>query len=445
MEKLPPELIQNIGSFLAPEAIDSFTSTSKHIRRILKPLIDRHQSLKRDFGHAICGRNQSHGSIGRLLLNVISRQRLCYYIRKLTIEDWHNELSADDIGNKFGISSTSRNEMRQALHIGPTSLSSAISKLGTEDGVFPLLLWELSELRVLRLAGEPLEESTIIEALVSIDEHQGHPSVPLFPGFLSHLRELQLHTSGEGQESIIGMCTAKTFAALIPSLRRISVNNIGEDDSDGWSFQLLAKPSNVEHLEFNSCVVEDKLMHRFLQGFPNLKTFTVNELPGQCTTRIDCYWLCVSLQMHCNDSLQSLTLNIPSHDSFEVANFLGDISMFKTLRYLELYPEALIRWADPNEALLPKSIEELHVKCGNDAESFAALCGDSTSLVKESRRRKSNLKQITIECNLVRERAESSQFITLRNSHRFRKFGVQLVFLKRFQVPKVQRIRQWEL
>ena len=440
MEKLPPELIQNIGSFLAPEAIDPFTSTSKHIRRILKPLIDRHQSLKRDFGHAICGRNESHGSIARLLLDVISKQHLHYYIRKLTIEDWHNELSAENISNKPGISSNSRNEMRQALHIDPTSLSSAIFKLGTEEGVFPLLLWELSELRVLRLAREPLEEYKIIKALVPVDEHQDHPSVPLFPGFLPHLRELQLYTSVEDGESSIGIGTAKTFAALIPSLRRISLNNIHENESDGWFFQLLAEPSNVEHLEFNSCVVEDKLMHRFLQGFPNLKTFTVNELPGQCTTRIDCYWLCVSLQMHCKDSLQSLKLN-----NSIVANFLGDISMFKTLRYLEIYPEALILWADPREAVLPKSIEELHIKCGNDAESFAALCEDFTSLVEASRRRKSNLKQITIECDLVQGGAERSQFETLENVHRFRKLGVQCVFLKRSQVPKVQRVRQWEL
>lgn len=87
MESLPLELIQSIGGFLAPEAIDPFTSTSKHIRRVLTRLIDEHQSFKRDFEHAICGENQPHGSIVDLLLNVLIRSHLHYYVRKLTVED----------------------------------------------------------------------------------------------------------------------------------------------------------------------------------------------------------------------------------------------------------------------------------------------------------------------------------------------------------------------
>lgn len=152
MESLPLELIQSIGSFVAPEAIDSFTLTSKHIRRVLTRLIAQHQNLKKEFGHAICGENESHGSIGNLLLNVLSRPRLHYYIRKLTIEDWHNEL-ASKTERGLRITSLSQNEFCQFLHIDSAFLSSAITTLATEKGVFPLLLWELSELRVLRLVG----------------------------------------------------------------------------------------------------------------------------------------------------------------------------------------------------------------------------------------------------------------------------------------------------
>ena len=461
MEKLPPELIQNIGAFLVPEAIDPFTSTSRHIRRILQPLIDQHQSLKRDFGHAICGRNESHGSIARLLLDVISKQHLHYYIRKLTIEDWHNEISPDNHG-RVRLCTNSPNEMRQALHNDPTSLSSAISKLGTEEGVFPLLLWELSELRVLRVAGVPEDESMMLEALELIEENQSHPSAPLFPSFLPHLRVLQLHTNREGQEWVLGIGLAKIFATLIPSLRRLSVNHINDNCTDEFALQLLARPSNVEHLQFNSCVVGDKLIHRFLQGLPNLKTFTINEIPvhdwykinrnhpDACTTRIDCYWLCVSLQMFCKDSLQSLTFDIPSYDSRKVANFLGDISMFKNLRYLELYPEGLIRSEDKSETVLPSSIEELRVKCGDDAESFATMCMDCTSLVEALKRRNSNLKHITVEGHMIREKTESSPSKTLESVHRFLKFGVQFEFLiwkfqVQVEVTKVQRVRQWEL
>ena len=435
MESLPLELIQSIGGFLAPEAIDPFTSTSKHIRRVLTRLIDEHQSLKRDFEHAICGENQPHGSIVDLLFNVITRPHLHYYIRKLSIEDWPNEPQSET-ERGLRISSASRSQMRQALHISPASLSSAIARLTTEDGVFPLLLWELSELRVLRLGSEPGDESTIFNVLLEIEGFPSYSLVPLLPGFLQQLRELQLDTNREGQEWMVG--TAKLFANLCPSLRRISVNGINESSPDDWSIKLLAKPSNVEHLEFTSCVIGDKLMHRLLQGFQKLKTLRINEGSAhdmkrltrmdenQRTTRIDCYWLCVSLQTHCKESLQSLIMSIPPSYSSEVANFLGDISAFRGLRYLELYMEGLIRSEDSDEAVLPNSIEELRIDCDDDSGDFEIMCTESKSLVEASRRKNPNLKQVTVECHLIR----NSHPETLESEQRFQMFGVDFAFLK---------------
>ena len=92
MESLPSELLQNLGKYLPPDAVDPFTSTSKHIRRVLQPLISRHQGLKRKFGHAVCGKARYHGSIARLLINLLVRPELRFYVRGLTVEDWHNEL-----------------------------------------------------------------------------------------------------------------------------------------------------------------------------------------------------------------------------------------------------------------------------------------------------------------------------------------------------------------
>lgn len=236
--------------------------------------------------------------------------------------------------------------------------------------------------------------------------------------------------------------TAKVFANLSPSLRRISVNGINDNDPDGWPIQLLSRPSNVKHLQFNACVVADKLMHRLLQGFPKLKTFTINEVPAHVwdepiedvenarTTRIDCYWLCVSLQTHCRDSLHSLTLNVPTSLSSQVANFLGDLSTFKNLRHLVIYPEGLARSEDSDEAVLPDSIEELRVNCGNDSESFDMTCMDSKSLAQVSRRRNPSLKQITVECHLVRDTTGSPQPETLESEECLQIFGVDLIFLK---------------
>ena len=183
MESLPLELIQSIGGFLAPEAIDPFTSTSKHIRRVLTRLIDEHQSLKREFEHAICGENQSNGSIVDLLLNVLTRPHLHYYIRKLTIEDWPNE-PPSETKRLLRISSDSKSQMRQSLHIGPASLSSAVASLKIEDGVFPLLLWELSKLRVLRLVGEPRDETMIYDGLWGFQDISRLSPVRHFSGFL---------------------------------------------------------------------------------------------------------------------------------------------------------------------------------------------------------------------------------------------------------------------
>ena len=250
------------------------------------------------------------------------------------------------------------------------------------------------------------------------------------------MRELQLDTNREGQEWGLGIGTAKAFANLSPSLKRISVNGINDYDTDGWPVELFTKPSNVEHLEFNSCAVADKLLHRFLHGFPRLKTLTLNDKPardvsegawgrGTSPTRIDCYWLCVSLQMHCKDSLQSLALNIPPSSS-NLANFLGDISVFRNLRYLELYSEGLVRPDVADGAILPSSIEELCVNCGNDSEDFEIMCTDCKSLV--SRRKYPNMKQITIECYL--NTMEDTQSGTLESEQRLQLLEVDLVFLK---------------
>ena len=151
MESLPNELLQTLGKHLQPDAIDPFTLTSKHIRRVLQPLILRHQGLKRKFGHAVCGKGKSHGCLARLLVNVLARPELRFYVRELTVEDWHNELDLvfgqtqlySDLGDCLKIF--------ESIEEDPASIERRVATLETEGGVFRLLVWTLTELRVIRL------------------------------------------------------------------------------------------------------------------------------------------------------------------------------------------------------------------------------------------------------------------------------------------------------
>lgn len=194
MESLPFELLHRIASHLAPDCIDPLTLTSKRLRTVLRSVNSRHRGLKRKYGHAICDRAGSHGTMARLLVDILTQPELHFYIRKLTIKNWHNELNPGDA--RAHIDPEFRDSIRESAIRDSASLKCKLATLDTDGGILPLLLWELSELRTLRLAGEPDDGSILYEIMAEIEESRSHARSLFrnpFPPILQHLREVQLH------------------------------------------------------------------------------------------------------------------------------------------------------------------------------------------------------------------------------------------------------------
>lgn len=244
MESLPYELLQTLANYLPPDAIDMFTLTSKHIPRVLLPLISRHRGLKREFGHAVCGKAKSHRCIARLLILVLARRELRFYIRKLTIHDWHNDMNPAPGGNQLDRRPVDyRQEIFESTDEDPASIKRKVATFPTKASVFLLLLWSLTELRTLRLLGGPDDELAIFNVIYDIIISQSEPSRHAFPPSLQNLRNFQLGSDTEGGTWTIAI--AKWFSYL-PSLKSLSVVGIDDCRGIGWKDNYSAKSSNVK-------------------------------------------------------------------------------------------------------------------------------------------------------------------------------------------------------
>lgn len=195
-------------------------------------------------------------------------------------------------------------------------------------------------------------------------------------------------------------------------MRKVSLVGIEDEYRNAWMVRFLGKPSEVEHLEFSSCLIPDKIMYNFLRGFPRLKTLKWEErvLPhaiGQMSPwesenesrargLTDGFWLGVALQMHNKDTLESL--QIKSSPPLIVSNFIGDISGFLRLRYLEIDHGGLHSSEGIDKAILPKSLEELRVDCGGWFMDFNQICGYCCGVVVDAYGDNTILKRILLIC-----------------------------------------------
>ena len=398
MESLPSELLQDLAKYLPPEAIDPVTSTSKHIRRVLQPLILCHQGLKREFGYAVCGKARYNGSIARLLINVLVKPELRFYVRGLTVEGWYNELYD---GNPL-----SHPEVYQDVYESREDAAAIEPKVATIDtvrGVFRILLWSLKELRILRLVAAPGDESGVFRVIFDVRNRPSHTSQHPSPPSLQNLRAVQLDSGAEG--STWAIATAQVFSYL-SSLRSLSLVGIHDNQRNRWMVKSSAKPSNVEHLSLQSCLIEDKIMCSFVRDFPRLKSLELeleaealppptgltSSSPARGLT--DCSWLGIALQAFHKDTLE--TLRLRSTPPFAQTNFIGDISGLSRLRYLDISAGGLLNW-DEGDALLPESLVELCVDFGDASEGFRIVGVYCEGLVKAKSRDHPSLRRIVLK------------------------------------------------
>ena len=179
LRALPFDLFQSVGQFLPPAAIDPLTLTSEHIQRILTPLREKHRGLKDRYGHVICGKAAFHGDFASFLLEILIRPGLCFYVRKLTIEDWHDELELP-VAERNCLDTEVFSEIIEASSKKPTVLKESIATLSANDR-FLLLLIQLSELRCLRLATRPPDEIapfSLIESFYAVSRHSSPLTLP---------------------------------------------------------------------------------------------------------------------------------------------------------------------------------------------------------------------------------------------------------------------------
>ena len=223
MAHLPVDIWFHIVEFLPPCALDALDATSRSLSKGLKssPIMKRHHVVTEKYRHCVCGRNQPHGPLTELAVDVFLNPSLSYYIKKLTVIDWYNHLQRPDWRRYYYLRNTSYQETLNAGLAGKPMLEDWLSNFNCVSGTFVLLLWALSELRCLNLRRTPHRPKSLA-AIMNEARGRGYkPFGPARPPMLPKLESTNLSETSPDRNWPAG--TIEAFAAI--SSGKVTVAN----------------------------------------------------------------------------------------------------------------------------------------------------------------------------------------------------------------------------
>ena len=354
LQDLPAELLLEIGSCVHPDDIESFTAISKHVRLVLRPVLEKHHSLKHKFGKTICdGRSGDYPDLLTLLSKMILEPEPKLYIKELKLlyhEGW--VLPTSTIVNSKDMHPTVRQYLTREIKEMEWDYDTQLNIY-----LLPLLVKLLSGLLTLDLVNPSRCFGDQVDIMI-IKATEGIT--------FRHVQRLNITIDELTTENRCSLYTLGSLAEL-PSLRTLMIK--GMEHTYGFFmayFTLKYYGSDLKNLIFKDSVIDSEAMKNFLGCFFQLKRLEWEEYMLNNRTQLfpgltDAYQLGVALQQHNKDTLEELIITSPQNPRGRTRAFMRDISGLHKLLTLEVYPEALLKISRSEQAVLPKSLQRLRV------------------------------------------------------------------------------------
>ena len=360
---LPTELILHIASYIQPKDIDSFSSISKRIYEASEPLVRQHQNHKRVLGHCTCGAGQSHGTVSQLLETVLVQPSLRFYIKNLTIASWESHWHPDPRSTNLRTRYLAR-----ALEGGRENCDIVIQNLKrhtTEHCHLPVLLallWNLRDLEIVEIPYCPQRGTSNMYKL----EEAGNP---LMTTFNQQIKQVTF-TKAEFPGLINASDIVNAFVRIAPAVESLRIRgSMGDPKTEGVGityWQEHSIPSWLTRLHMTGFPAHRQAIRYFLKKFTALQSVTWEEpsfdIYSGVRDRHDAHANTVAsaLQTNNKNSLQDLTLSI-SQETPSGQSFVRDLSPFRFLSSLTIFPRALVAANGDNFTKLPPSLENLRI------------------------------------------------------------------------------------
>ena len=382
---LPPEILLIIFRYLPVEDKDILNELSRHIRRVAKPIIEEHQSLKRQYAIQECSCDESRGqTIASLLLRLVRDRSIASYVTTLRLDDWVDDWESSSDPYRWN-SSDEMLVRNSALQMMPSIFwegSDSDLADGNEGQYLVLLLCllpGLTELEILeeRYNGKP---SFHLLRLVLEQDMKGV--------FLRGLRRVRLeciNKLGDGDSSDLDTILE---LSKLPSIDSIYIQQMRHSDETYENCEASgvvptrSQSSRLTELAFLDSDIGSKAMYDFLGNFSSLQSFTSYSLDTEVTG--DCFWFCRALQVHAKSTLRKLVLVDLNYDT----GFVGSLRGLEALSYLEVVDNMIVTndWGSASgiRVVLPASLEILRLHCSRwDQESYTAKIVESIIAPKD--------------------------------------------------------------
>lgn len=370
LSDMPDQIISKIISLVAPDCIESFTSTCKRIYELAVEKLDRHRAMKQK--HAVY---QYKNPIdfypccrpSQLLEKVLQEPQTAMYVQELSFNNWWS--TQEYLGTTYPEGShrpyTQRliprlNEIVSQL-VPQDEVSTWLKYIetGSEDPIISLLLLLLPNLSTLKFKYLGEGQECLHDTLCRIRKMKG-PGVPL-----SRLRHVQIPHSWE----LGGLKLFELFLRL-PSIRSIHATGMFTRDVNAHSDTNLApRTSDLEDLTLTTCWIGPKILSSHLEAFKALRSFTYDSgakiLDMIPPLEFDSFWIRSGLLTFAISTLESLTPL--SHN--RKRDFMGSIRGFTAMRNLHTETQLLLRESDMYHdetslaRALPPNLETLKLEC----------------------------------------------------------------------------------
>ena len=375
---LPNEIILMIIPLVSPDDIESFTSTCRKIYNLAAQDLERHRSLKRQYG-AYHLRGPDDNSLrcrgSQLLDEIIQEPRTAFYVQQLWNHGWFSRWvpqgqdlgppSLEGVHRPYNEGTISRMRELVTRHVPHDEASRWMENIefGAESPIVALLLLLLPNLTTVKvLANGP---DFLYATLCRITKMTG-PEKPL-----SRLRHVQITHCGDIESktelNIIALYAALPSVRSIHSLRAYDPISLIDTRTD---LVPRTSGSDLQDLTFTSCLIESEILYNLLKHLKALRSFTYDAsirkyIPAQPYPKFKPSRILSGLSDFARSTLESLT--ILSHN--KKRNFMGDIRGFESLRNLHIEIQLLLDEFDRHDddtllvRALPPKLETLKLEC----------------------------------------------------------------------------------
>lgn len=442
---LPPEIIDLMIDYSAPEGLEGFALSCSAVYRRAKSQIHRHNAFRKKWAHTTNARLARRGDTLAILYEIAREPSIVWYVETLSLWDRRPEDNEANIAviDNFRNSDEAMNNIRNFLqnteYFASADMEDWWARILEEDqnpmrdGVDNLratvaLLSLLPNLETLQLPGgwhefytTEASESLIpsMEALVAMANTSGSASRPL-----AKIKTI-LPFVEEGYDMRVALQCLQPFMAL-KSLRNLyAVSCLAvQDDWEGIPFcwPKSSAQSSLTKIEFASCCMDVSALSILLANTPALTVFRYSHQSKWDGLELD--WnpgaFLEVIAHHTSDRLLELALTIDELHG-EIVNGLSSFMRLEKLQILEVDAEAFCgppvesgQWLGREAFLpagatpwthmdipclgdmLPASIRELHVNTNFPRPSVQALIALFKNIVDRRQDKLTNLKTTII-------------------------------------------------